>query len=348
MIYINGRFLTQPLTGVNRYAYEMVTALRKNGVDFKIICPKQNLNEVYNVCNFEIVKFGFGHSHCWEQLSLPFFFFGKKNFILVSFTGLGPIIIKSKISTIHDLAFLENPSWYSFSYRFFYRFVTPFVINSCRHILTVSNFSKSEIVRYYNIKLSDVSVIYNACCESWNSAFFDKNLDKPYFLCVASIEPRKNFPQLIEVFRDLKDLNLLIVGSYSKVFSRNNLGTIPSNVFFLGRVDDAKLAQLYKNAKAFIYPSLYEGFGLPPIEAMHFGCPVLLSDIPVFREVCNDAAIYFNPKDKISITNAIKFFNQLDDAERIKIINAGFENIKRFSWGQSALQLIKILNSYSV
>ena len=119
MLYINGRFLTQPLTGVNRFSYEITKALHKCGCDFVVVCPKQKIREEYDITGLNIIHYGFGKSHVWELFSLPFFFVRKSKDILVSFSGLGPIAVRSKITTIHDVAHLENPRWYSLPYRMF-------------------------------------------------------------------------------------------------------------------------------------------------------------------------------------------------------------------------------------
>ena len=111
---------------------------------------------------------------------------------------------------------------------------------------------------------------------------------------------------------------------------------------FLGRVSDEELVRLYNQATCFIFPSIYEGFGLPTIEAMKCGCPVLVSDIPVLREVCGEAAIYFNPYHIEEIRNTIKQFLKKNEALQSTIIEKGFENVKRFSWEKTAKTIIQL------
>lgn len=342
MLYINGRFLTQPLTGVNRFAYEITKALHKEGYEFTLICPHQDICDEYNVENFKIQYYGFGKSHIWELFSLPFFFLNKKNDILVSFSGLGPIFVKNKITTIHDLAHRENPKWYSFPYRTFYRIVEPLVVKSAQKIITVSEFSKGEILKYYkSITQDKIHVIYNACNDDWEFTG-KRNLTSDYILCVSSIDPRKNFPILLDAFREIPEVKLKIVGGKNAVFSNDNLD-IPSNAEFLGRVSDEELAELYQNAIAFIYPTLYEGFGLPPIEAAHFGCPTIISNIPVLKEVCGDTAVYFNPQDYRSIIDAVRYILTLTEEQREMLVASSKKNLERFSWRISAQRLIEML-----
>ncbi len=347
-IYINGRFLLQTPTGVQRYAYEMCAALHKCGVDFTLICPKKGtIKEAYNISLFKIQRYGVGTSHLWEQLVLPFFFIGKKNYILINFTGLGSIAVPNKIMTIHDLSFLVCRQWFSQAYYYFYKPMTWMAAKTSKHLITVSQFSKQEIMRFYPfIKDDKISVIYGAV----DSIRFHRtpsipSSENPFALAVSSIDPRKNFSMLVKAFKGIEGCQLYIVGKQNHVFSQQNgLNEDIPNVKFLGRVSDEELRRLYNQAVCFIFPSIYEGFGLPLLEAMTCGCPVLASDIPVFREVCGDAAIYFNPYDETSIRHSIDYFLSLANQEQEKLQTAGYERAQRFSWEQSARDIIDFIN----
>ena len=346
MLYINGRFLTQPMTGVNRYAYNVCKSMAALGQPFTLVCPKADFHDSYDVRGLNIVHFGFGNSHFWEQLVLPLFFVGKRDYMLLCFTGLGPILIRRKIMTVHDLAFIENPAWYTRAYHILYKFLTPLSVKTSRHIITVSEFSKSEILRFYPfMKPSQISVVYGAVdkkilshpgCEETTAA-------EPFALTVSSIDPRKNFSRLIEAFKDIPEAKLYIVGSYNRVFSeKNNIAGSTENIKFLGRVNDDELIRLYQTASCFIFPSIYEGFGLPPLEAMACGCPVLASDIPVEREVCGDAALYFNPYDVQSIRKTfLDFLGRIDELKPL-LQAKGAERHRRFSFEESAKKIIRL------
>jgi len=349
MLYINGRFLTQAITGVERYAYKVCKALADIGQDFIIICPKSSLQSCYDISNLHIVFYGCGSSHFWEQCVLPFFFLRKKNYILFSFTGLGPILIRQKIMTIHDLSFLENPKWFSKSYYWWYKLMTPLVVRTSRHVITVSEFSKKEIMHFYPfIKEQSITVAYGAVDQTY---FHNQEQVEPtnerFILAVSSLDPRKNFERLMNAFKGITDCRLYIVGSYNSVFSRKRSSNKNvENIKFLGRVSDKELMHLYKQAVGFIFPSIYEGFGLPPVEAMSCGCPVLVSDIPVLNEVCSDAAIYFNPYDPANIRRAVKQLLNLDSASREKLQAAGLKNIQRFSWENTAKTILELALRY--
>lgn len=333
------------MTGVERYAYSMCKAMARLQQPFTIVCPQAPIHKDYDVSGLTIVHYGIGNSHFWEQCVLPLFFLGKKDYLVLSFTGLGSVLIRHKVMTVHDLSFLYNRSWFSKAYYWWYRIMTPLAIKTSRHLITVSQFSKQEIMRFYPfIQEEQISVAYGAV----DSTRFHRlssvpATEHPFALAVSSIDPRKNFPMLVKAFKGIDGCLLYIVGKQNHVFSQQNgLDEELPNVRFLGRVSDEELTRLYNQAVCFIFPSIYEGFGLPLLEAMTCGCPVLASDIPVFREVCGDAAIYFNPYDETSIRNAIAHFLSLNKEEQEKLQTAGYEHAQRYSWEQSARSIIDL------
>lgn len=346
-IYINGRFLTQPMTGVERYAYKMCQTLRAIGQSFTVVCPHADIQPCYDVSGFHIIRFGRGGSHLWEQCVLPFFFLAKRDYLVVSFTGLGSILIRHKVMTIHDLSYLENPSWFSKTYYWWYKVMTPLAVRTSRAVITVSEFSKREIQRFYPfLQPEHIHVVYCAVDQHLFKPYTDiPHPDERFILCVSSIDPRKNFTRLIEACQGLTGTKLYIVGKYNRVFSQQmQLDTTSDYIKFLGRVSDEELARLYNQAVCFVFPSLYEGFGMPPLEAMACGCPVLVSDIPVEREVCGDAAHYFNPLDPNDILHTITQYLNNANVTKEKMRQIGFENIMRFSWEKSAQTLMNIVN----
>lgn len=350
MLYINGRFLTQPMTGVERYAYSICMVLAESGQPFTVVCPKGPVRKEYDVSRLNIIHYGFGGSHFWEQCVLPWFFVGKKDYLLLSLMGLGTILIRHKIMTIHDLSFLRSPSWFSRKYYWYYKFMTPLAARTSSHIITVSEFSKSEILHFYPFLSEDkISVVYNAI----NSSIFKidntvTTAKERFVLTVSSIDPRKNFTSLLEAFNGIKGVKLYIAGNYNKVFQKQKgLLQDRNDVKFLGRVSDSELLELYNQADCFVMPSLYEGFGLPPLESMACGCPVLVSDIPVVREICADAARYFNPHSVEDIRRAIREQLECDDSTRNEQIRRGLENLDRFSWLRSGNKIVEIVEKSS-
>lgn len=344
-IYVNGRFLTQRRTGVERYAYELCRAMVQIGMQFTIVCPRQPIAQDYDVSMFHIVRYGVGASHLWEQCVLPFFFIGKRDYLVLSFTGLGSILVPNKIMTIHDLSFLENRSWFSKAYYYYYKLMTPLAVRTSKAVITVSEFSKKEILRFYPFVRKDrIHVVYNACNAASFTVSRNDNPEEQYALAVSSIDPRKNLPTLIRAFADAAiGCKLYVVGNHNKVFAgQDGVDFSSDNVEFLGRVDDDRLSRLYAEARCFVSSSLYEGFGLPLLESMTCGCPVVCSDIPVYHEVCGDSALYFNPLSADDLRSAVRQMINLEGAEREKLQQAMQDNLQRFSWISSAQTVSRI------
>lgn len=345
-IYINGRFLLTRPTGIQRFAYEICRSLIDHGEDVVIICPSSgSIDSSYNLVGMNIVRFGIGSSHFWEQIVLPLFFIFKSNYLLLCLSGIGPVCISKKVMTIHDLSFVENPAWFSRSYYLLYSMLTRLAAKTSKHILTVSEFSKREILRYCSFLTSDdVSVIYNATSLSGKTAY-KKDESEKYFLFVGSFDPRKNLSTLISAVENINDVKLKVVGGHHRSFNSELINKDKaSNIEFWGSVSDEELSALYAKAEALVFPSLYEGFGIPAIEAMSFGCPVLASDIPVMHEVCSDAVVYFDPTSKKSLTDALISVLQMSKEDRQALISKGFDNCSRFSWSKSAELLIFVLH----
>lgn len=203
-------------------------------------------------------------------------FITKRWKILINFSGIGPVIVKNKIMTIHDLAFLHNPSWYSSAYRLIYKNLTPLGAKTSKKIITVSDFSKREIIKFLGIDGDKIEIVPNAVSQIFteeNPGNETRSQEK-YILTVSSVDPRKNFAMLLKAFSMINDssLKLYIIGGESKIYTTSIKYLFKSeqndNIKWLGRVPDSELKQYYNNAACFIYPSLYEGFGIPPLEAM--------------------------------------------------------------------------------
>ena len=346
-IYINARFLTQKLSGVQRYAFELSKELYLyNNYNFILLIPsKAIVRKDYNF-SFNIKKIGNNLGHLWEQIDLPFYLNKKKKPLLISFTNSAPIFYNNKVTTIHDLSIFENKKWFSFRYRFFYRFLFPRIISTSKKVLTDSSFSKKEIIKKYKVNAEKISIIY---CASTLNRVKKNNIDKleNYILFVGGSSKRKNLKNLINAFIKIDDKNIKL----KVVVSNNsNLGLDKinkhKNIDYLSNVTNNELVNLYSNARMLIFCSFYEGFGMPPLEAMSFKCPVIISNIPVLKEVYGYSGLYINPYDVDDIAKKINILNKDNDL-RNKLIDLGLKQSKKYSWGKSASKIIDIIKELS-
>lgn len=271
-IVINNRFERQKLTGVQRYACEIARAAGG-------LFERASVNS-----RFKPVE------HVLEQIFMPAITRGK---LLFSPANIGPLYKADHVVTIHDLSPLDHPEWFSASFAKWYQMAIPEIARSCRAIITVSHFSKSRIVAITGVNPRKVHVIHNGVSQLEASGGGDvPAATGRYILSVGSIEPRKNLSRLIEAWSSIADTGgarLVIVGERGHVFRDAEVGDVPENLAFTGRLSDEELATFYRNATGFVYVSLYEGFGLPPLEAMLGGAPVLVSRVTSLPEVCGPA-----------------------------------------------------------
>ncbi|MHB8232051.1 MAG: glycosyltransferase family 4 protein [bacterium] len=225
------------------------------------------------------------------------------------------------------------------------------MIKTSRHIITVSEFSKKEIMNFYKLNDDNVSVVHGCVSRKFKPTF--ASYPDKYILAVSPLTYYKNFIGIIEAFGKIitKKIKLCIVGGFNKrIFGKKSSAILQkisanTNIKLLENVNDNELIKLYSNAECFIYPSFYEGFGLPPLEAQSCGCPVLVSNIPVFKEVYGDSVLYCDPDDSNDIANKIDMI--LNDKYLAKsIIQKAFINTQNYSCEKSAIQLVDILKKY--
>lgn len=348
MIFVNSRFLTQKVSGVQRYAIEVSKQLKKLYPELRFITPKNIIHKELSDL-LEAVEYGTLTGHLWEQIELPRYLKENNMPLLINLANTAPVSYSNQVITICDLSFLRNPKWFSRKFYFYYKFLIPQIARNSLKIITISEFSKNEIVNLLNVHEGKIKVIHCGTAEEFvnlkdNNSVIDNR--KRYILSVSTLDPRKNLESLILAFRKLKvpDLQLIIVGSKNNVFTGNkltNLINADRNIIFTGYVSDRELKSLYRNAELFVYPSLYEGFGLPPLEAMVCGVPVVVSNTASLPEVCGDAVYYVDPYSVESIAEGI-YMVLTDEGLRQGLIQKGLERAKLFSWEKSAKDHIKV------
>jgi glycosyltransferase involved in cell wall biosynthesis len=347
-IFINARFLSQPITGVQRYAIELVKSidrmlengdLDRKAISFTLLTPHGSFNEL-GLKNIQYKKIGFLSGHMWEQIELPVYTFGN---LLLNFCNTGPILKRQQVVTICDASVFAYPNGYSKSFRLWYQFLLPILGKVAGKIITISSFSKAELIRYCKIAPEKIIPILLGV-ESLSDSVTDTSFlathglnNAPYVLAVSSMNPNKNFTGLASAITLLGDVKFKVViagGANSKVFGGRS-ASLPNFVTQVGYVSDDELKLLYKYAACFVYPSFYEGFGLPPLEAMAAGCPVIVSNAASLPEVCGDAALYCEPNNPSDIAEKIQRLMS-DKSLRNELREKGFEHVKQFTWDKCA------------
>ncbi|ROR98348.1 glycosyltransferase family 4 protein [Raoultella terrigena] len=348
MIYVNARFLTQKLTGVQRFAREISIKLNEIRDDIIFVVPSlDGVIDIEEMGDANIVEVKGGEGHFWEQISLPLFLIKNKSPLLINLCNAAPAFYNNKITTIHDVTYLKYPQSYSLKFRAVYGLLIPRLLKSSKAILTVSDFSRNDIIENYSCDEGKISVIYNSVNQLFKNTNIKKNEEntEPYILAVSSQNYHKNFHGLINAIKKYDgNLKLKIIGGKTQSFSGIEFKTEDERISFLGRVSDKELIDLYSHAFCFIFPSLYEGFGIPPLEAQACGCPVLSSNRASMGEVLDNSAIFFDPESDSEILLAIDKITN-DSILRERLINDGFNNVQRFSWYESALKVNKIIES---
>lgn len=342
IIYINGRFLTQNLTGVQRYAIEIVKQLDKMnvGVKFILLMPKVESKINIKLDNIEIQKIGKYKGHLWEQMSLPLFIKKNGRNRLLNLCNLAPIMYPGYI-TIHDISFKTHPEHLNWKFSLWYKIVTLLNIKRYKHIFVVSEFSKKEIIDNYKIDEAKLTVTYNSA-EHMRNIIPDENIleklnlnKKEFYFSLGNKSPHKNFKFIFQCAQNNPDKCFVVSGNENnKIFAKNENKNKPNNLIFTGYITDEEMVALYKKCKAFIFPSLYEGFGIPPLEAINVGCKnVILSNIPVLQEIYGSSVKYFdiNNQDNES-KNICKLSEKPIELDDI---------VSKYIWEKSAKILMK-------
>ena len=267
-----------------------------------------------------------------------------------------------KVVTIHDICYATHPEWFSTRDLRVLNRAVPWSIRHASRVITVSELCRTEIIDHYGVDPEKVVRVYNgpgAGAQPIGKAEARAELagigldpSRPYLLAVGNLQPRKNLVRLIEAFRQLAtagaDLDLLIVGPEHHGAQQvlDAAREASSRVRFTGYLNDVQLAACYRLATVYVFPSLFEGFGLPPIEAMSHGVPVACSRAGAMPEVCGDAVEYFDPLDVGSIATTID--RLLHDRGRCaELVEAGLAQCRRYSWATAARETFSVYRASS-
>lgn len=368
-IIIDARFYGLENAGLGRYSMKLVDKIAKidRNYDYILLLKKKYFDSLNYPSNFEKVLADFQHYSFSEQTKLPHLIKSLKP-DLVHFLHFNvPIFYRGDfVVTIHDLLMhwqkgrdaTTLPAPIYFTKRLAYKSVFRKAVLGSKKIIVPSQAVKKEVIVYYKINPEKVDVTYEGVDKLVASNLGSTNLFKkyklvkPYFIYTGNAYPHKNLERAIKA---LVQLNKSVKVSFAIVSSRNVFTTrlekiVRENkahkfVKLLGFVPDDELSILYKYSTAFVYPSLSEGFGLPGLEAMASGTISLVSDIPVFREIYQDNAMYFDPYSVDSIVSALTKVLTLTKRGRHRLVLASRKFVERYSWTKMAEQTLEVYNS---
>lgn len=320
---VNGRFLGLPYSGVNRYAREVWARLPENQT--RAIEPRIPLSG--------------WKALVWEQMALPLRL--HKGEVLLSFTNLGPLAVHRQILVVHDVAPLDHPEWFPFGFRSMFEAILPPLVERIAVRVTDSEFSRRRIIERLGVEPDSVVCIYPGC----GTEFYERSqnhVKEPYVLAYGVDDPRKNVGRLLEAWakvkREMPEYTLKFFGSnHSWV---DNYGENLEGVEHLGYVPDVDLPALYQKASLLVYPSLYEGFGLPIVESLASGTPVVASNIEVFNELFDKLVTFVDPMNPQSIAEGI--MNTLRGSSSNGNDHAA-EVMARYDYDQTARQLLELV-----
>jgi glycosyltransferase involved in cell wall biosynthesis len=340
---LNARFATRPMSGVDRAAQELSRALMAMGdeVDLRAFAPKAPALAELPVS----LTHGRLGGQAWEQLELPR---ARGDRLLFSPCNTGPLAVRDQVVLIHDAQPWLQPQAYSPAFRAWYRLLLPKLARRARAVLTISDYSRDQLERFGIVPPGKAHVVLNGADHILRLAPDPDTLARHgltsggYLLALGNLSPHKNLALLMRAAaaRPAGQPPLVIAGGgNSRVFADAGLEP-PPGVRLLGRVSDGELRALYTHATAFVFPSLTEGFGLPPLEAMLCGCPTVVSRAGAIPEVCGDASLYVDPTDEAGWTRAMVEIVACGASARQAAVEAGQRRAAPFTWARAARQMV--------
>ena len=342
---INGRFTARKLTGQERFARELLAEVDKicGKNEFVLVVPNY-ANDVPSYKNIEVVRYGNVKSHFWEQVNF-YHYVKKKGLLSINLTTTCPLMDPGVVC-IHDAAYFEitdilTKNLYGKLSTVWHRLLAKAAAKRAKRILTVSNYSKNKLCEILRVEKERIDVVHNAWQHfnriSTDNSIFDKfpsGFERgKYFFALSSLSPQKNFIWIKEVAKRNKNLQFVICGKAESISDFGEDSLKNDNVFFTGYISDSQVKSLMKECRAFIHPAIYEGFGIPPLEAMSCGAQVIVSNATCLPELYEDAVHYIDPCD----------YNVDLDALLREPVAPSEKILEKFSWEKEAVKLLGIL-----
>ncbi len=328
-LVVNSRVTAGAMGGQQRVAAEIVKRLGP----VELVAPRTPLNGV--------------KGHMWEQIVLPARARGK---LLWSPSATGPLACQRQVVTLHDIAFIDTPEFFSGNFARFYRALIPRLVRRVAKVVTVSEFSRRRIAEAFDLDPEAIEVIGNGVSQNFRRYDDDDiararaklALGERYILLQATSDRRKNLHRTLEAWKAAQarlapDIVLAVTGDMARAHVFGEIGAVDADprTRLLGFVDEAYIGPLMAGAEAFLFPSIYEGFGLPVVEAMACGTPVLTADATATVEVAGGAALLVDPLDVASIANGV--VQLVSDGDlRARLSAAGLQRAKLFDWDEAA------------
>lgn len=359
-ILVNALQFSPDGAGISKYSHKLAEVIMKNNYNVDVLCRKDMVDKFENKERLIPIDIkGSSDRIITEQVKLLKLY---KKYDIVHFLDYAtPVLYKGKkIATIHDMAMHTMKDKYTKGQVLTKTTLLKNTIKNADKLICISEFTKKELLKYYpNVDESKIEVVYNGfeykeielTQQTIDTTLNKFNITKNYLLFVGTLSPHKNIEKIVEAFNKVKnegyDYQLVICGKkgwlYENIFKKVKKLKLENEVIFTDYVTDEELEVLYKNTKLFVFPSLYEGFGFTPIEAMARRVPVLTSKEGALREVVGDTAIFCDAYSVQDISQ--KIINIIDDKELNKLlIEKGIERIKYFSWKNTFNSIDKIYN----
>lgn len=338
---LNGRFLSQATTGTQRYALELATRLAARHPGRVVVHVPRGTVVPEELAGSARVRESRASGQVFEQVVLPWL---VRRDLLLSLGGPAPVAARRQVATLHDVSVFRHPETYSRAFRTWYRAMYRVLARRAVRVLTVSQFSAGELEAVLGVEPARVTVVPNGSdhvdrfTASRPALGGDTDAlvtgDEPWVLCVGTFARHKNLVPALDAFEAV-GLRSVIVGARGdgRVFADAGEARW-AHATFAGRLTDDELAWLYDGATALVFPSVYEGFGIPVIEAQRRGCPVVALRTGPVPEVAGDGAVLCDPARPEALVEAVRLVAS-DPAHRAALVTAGRRNTERYTWDRS-------------